>query len=76
MFGSVYLAEDPSNGKQFIVKEYTTRGNCLKTQELLVKETLKLEKVRNFKHPNFQNLIAWFKDPHGTIVTVLEYRKG
>jgi len=41
MFGSAYLAEDPSNRKQFIVKEYTNRGNCLKTQELIEKETLK-----------------------------------
>ena len=76
MFGSVYLAKDLSNGKHFIVKEYKTRGNFLKIQELLVKETLKLEKVRKFKHPNLQNLITWFKDPHGTIVTVREFRKG
>ena len=38
MFGSVYLAEDPSNGKQYVVKECFTQGKTEKVQKLLVRE--------------------------------------
>ena len=75
-FATVYLAEDPSNGKQYVVKEVFTQGKPQKTQQLLLDEPEKLSKVRKYKHPNLQNLITWFKDPHGGIVTVIEYKKG
>ncbi len=75
-FATVYLAEDPSNGKQYVVKEVFTQGKPQKTQQLLLDEPQKLSKVRKYKHPNLQNLITWFKDPHGGIVTVIEYKKG
>ena len=38
MFGSVHLAEDPSNGKQYVVKECFTRDKDEKTKQLLVRE--------------------------------------
>ena len=75
-FGTVYLAEDLSNGKQYVVKEVFTQGKPQKTQQLLLDEPEKLSKVRKYKHPNLQNLITWFKDPNGGIVTVIEYKKG
>ena len=37
-FGVVYLAEDPSNGKQYVVKEVFTQGKTEKIQKLLVRE--------------------------------------
>ena len=75
-FAIVYLAEDPSSGKQYVVKEVFTQGKPQKTQQLLLDEPEKLSKVRKYKHPNLQNLITWFKDPNGGIVTVIEYKKG
>ncbi len=51
-------------------------GKSEKEIQLLLKEPQQLEKVRKYKHPNFQNLVTWFKDPHGTIVTIIEYREG
>jgi len=35
-----------------------------------------LKKIKKYKHPNLQNLITWFYDPFGSIVTIIEYRKG
>ncbi len=32
MFGSVFLAEDPSNGKQYVIKECVTRDKDEKTK--------------------------------------------
>ena len=75
-FGTVYLAEDPSNSKQYVVKECLTTGKTEKVQELLKREPENLEKVKKYKHPNLQNLITWFYDPHKTIVSIIEYRKG
>ena len=75
-FGTVYLAEDPSNRKQYVVKEVFTQGKPEKTQQLLLDEPEKLSKVKKYQHPNLQNLITWFKDPDGGIVTVIEYKKG
>jgi len=40
MFGSVYLAEDPSNGKKFVVKECITTGKSTKTKDLLTREPM------------------------------------
>jgi len=45
-------------------------------QKLLEREPALLEKVKKYNHPNLQKLITWFKDPHGGIVTIIEYRKG
>ncbi len=75
-FGTVYLVEDPSNWKKYVVKEVFTQGKPQKTQQLLLDEPEKLSKVKKYEHPNLQNLITWFKDPHGGIVTVIEYKKG
>ena len=75
-FGTVYLAEDPSNGKNYVVKECVAPGKPEKVQELLKREPVNLEKIKKYKHPNLQNLITWFKDPFGTIITIIEYRKG
>ena len=35
-----------------------------------------LLKVRKYNHPNLPKLITWYRDPHGTIITIIEYRKG
>jgi len=75
-FGIVRLAEDLSNGKQYVVKEVFTQGKIEKVQRLLFKEPENLEKLKKYNHPNLQNLFTWFRDPHGGIVTVIEYRKG
>jgi hypothetical protein len=76
MFGSVFLAEDPSNGKQYVVKECVTKDKSERVQKLLWQEPKNLEKVKKYKHPNLQNLITWFYDPFGTIVSIIEYKKG
>ena len=72
----VYVAEDPTNGKQYVVKECVTAGKTEEIQKLLKREPENLEKIKKYKHPNLQNLITWFKDPLGSIVTIIEYRKG
>jgi serine/threonine protein kinase len=75
-FGSVYLAEDPSDGKKYVVKEVMTSNKNENLEKLLLSEPDKLSKLNKYTHPNLQNLITWFRDPHGTIVTIIEYRKG
>jgi len=37
-FGVVYLAEDPSNGKQYVVKEVLASGKSEKVMKLLESE--------------------------------------
>ena len=37
-FGTVYLAEDPSNEKQYVVKECITENKTEKVQEFLKRE--------------------------------------
>ncbi len=53
-----------------------TAGKTEEIQKLLKREPENLEKVKKYKHPNLQNLITWFKDPLGSIVTIIEYKKG
>jgi len=52
MFGSVYLAEDLSNGNLYVVKECMTTGRPEKIQKLLEREPVQLEKVKKYNHPN------------------------
>ena len=70
------MAEDPSNGKKYVVKECLTSGKTEKIQKLLISEPESLLKVKKYKHPNLQYLITWFRDPHGSIITIIEYREG
>ncbi len=72
----MYLAEDSSNGKQYVVKECFTKDKDEKIKKLLEKEPDSLAKLAKYKHPNLQNLITWFIDPFGTIVSIIEYRRG
>ena len=50
--GTVYLAEDSSTGKQYIVKECMTLGKTENIKRLLLREPAKLEKIRKYNHPN------------------------
>ena len=45
-FGMVYLAEDPSNGKQYIAKVCYVNGKSDKVEQYLLDEPKKLASVR------------------------------
>ena len=69
------MALDPSNGKQYVVKE-CFKGKTEEIQKLLAREPKNLEKVKKYRHPNLQNLITWFGDSFGNIIIVIEFIDG
>ena len=58
IFWSVYLAEDPSDWKQYLVKELMTKNQDERVEKLILSEPDQLAKLSKYKHPNLQKLLT------------------